>query len=158
MTSTTNNNTIEGASRFENAGELVNAMEREDEVVGEGDDEVMFVSVSKNNITAQTRKGYHDSNKRLVIWLYHKDSDTLNEDVVSTINLLCRSVFVDEKAKNKAMNKTALKIVEKASADFHPITFRLLTVKIFMMFLFEMGRKNKVSIGSILGRSGITKY
>jgi hypothetical protein len=90
--------------------------------------------------------------------LYHKDSDTLNEDVVSTINLLCRSVFVDEKAKKKAMNKTALEIVEKASADFHPITFSLLTVKIFMMFLFEMGRKNKVGIGSILGKSGITKY
>ena len=59
MTSTTNNNAIEGASRFDNAGELVDAMEREDEVVGEEDDKVMFVSVCKNNITVKTRNSYN---------------------------------------------------------------------------------------------------
>ena len=71
----------------------------------------MFVSVCKNNITARTRKGYYDANKHLVIWLYHKAPETLNEEVATTINLVVKSDFVNEKAKNKHMNKTALEIV-----------------------------------------------
>ena len=57
---------------FDNVGDLVDAMDREEEVVEEEYDKGMFVSVCKNNITARTRKGYHDANKRLMIWLYHK--------------------------------------------------------------------------------------
>ena len=103
MTSTTNNNKIEGASIFDNVGDLVDAMDREEEVVEEEDDEGMFVSVCKNNITARTRKEYHDAKKRLVIWLYHKAPETLNEEVATTINLVDKSDFVNEKAKNMAM-------------------------------------------------------
>ena len=133
-------------------------MEREEEEVEEEADEVMFLCVCKNNITARTRKGYHDKNKLLVIWLYNKAPDILNEEVVSTINFVYNSNFESEKAKNKAVNKVALETVEKASPDFHQINFSLLSVKLFMMFLFSMGCKNKVNIGSILGRSGTTKY
>ena len=45
-----------------------------------------------------------------------------------------------------------------ASPEFHPVKLDLLTVKMFMIFLFSMGRKNYLNVGSILGRREATKY
>lgn len=152
-------NTNESAPETLNG--IIDAMERQDAAEGNTDDnyEAIYNVMARNNIEPKTREGYNSANKRLILWLFENEHNTIEANAYIKLRRADRTVYNSEKEKKKKMEEIALSLVKDASDSFHPIKLEELTVKTFMKFLLAMAEKNTSdSEQKFLSRSAASGY
>ena len=125
-------------------------------------DDAEYKRISEMYISQRTRNSYQGCNKRLLLWLDSHEPQCVatyaKEALQSVWEQRRQAGGGSSKTKNSAVIKRAFELVREANEEKQPILLSDITVKMFVNFLFAMGRNNTDGDQKFMSKSGCGSY
>ena len=125
-------------------------------------DDAEYKRISEMYISQRTRNSYQGCNKRLLLWLDSHEPQCVatyaKEALQSVWEQRRQAGGGSSKTKNSAVIKRAFELVREANEEKQPILLSDITVKMFVNFLFAMGRNNTDGDQMFMSKNGCGTY